>query len=96
MTTKEIEKRLFELQDKKFNDFNKKLIPGMEDSYFIGVRTPALRALAKEISKDEDTQSFLKELPHRYFDENQLHGFIISGKRILMCVLKRLKSFFPI
>ncbi|MBQ9279326.1 MAG: DNA alkylation repair protein [Lachnospiraceae bacterium] len=95
MITKDIEKRLFELQDKKFNEFNKKLIPGMEDSYFIGVRTPALRAFAKEISKEEDTQSFLKELPHKYFDENQLHGFIISGEKDFKVCIEEVEEFLP-
>ena len=54
MTIKEIQDRLFELQDKKFNDFNKSLIPGMPEDYFIGIRTPALRNLAKELYKNEN------------------------------------------
>lgn len=95
MTIKEIQDRLFELQDKKFNDFNKSLIPGMPDDYFIGIRTPALRNLAKELYKNEDINIFLDTLPHRYFDENQLHGFIISLEKDFNICIKRLEEFLP-
>ncbi len=95
MTIKEIQDRLFELQDKKFNDFNKSLIPGMPEDYFIGIRTPALRNLAKELYKNEDINIFLDTLPHRYFDENQLHGFIISLEKDFNICIKRLEEFLP-
>lgn len=71
----EIEKRLFELQDEKYRDFQVKLIPTVDPSAVIGVRTPELRKLAKELLKSGDTDSFLDALPHEYFDENQLHAF---------------------
>ena len=78
MINTEIEKRLFELQDEGYRDFQSKLIPSVSDVGFIGVRTPELRALAKEFSKREDVGDFLGALPHKYFDENQLHAFIVS------------------
>lgn len=78
MKNTEIEKRLFELQDEGYRDFQSKLIPSVSDEMFIGVRTPELRALAKEFAKREDVGDFLVTLPHKYFDENQLHAFIIS------------------
>lgn len=76
MTTDEIRSRLFAMQDVKYRDFQGGLIPGMNPENMIGVRTPELRKLAKEVGADD---TFLAELPHRYFDENQLHAFIVSG-----------------
>ena len=74
MIIDEIRNELFALQDKKYRDFQIKLIPGAGSDAMIGVRTPALRKLAKEYAKREDVQEFLDALPHRYFDENQLHA----------------------
>ena len=72
-----IREELFKLQDKKYRDFQVKLFPTVNPSAVIGVRTPYLRKLAKVFVK-EDYSSFLRKLPHKYFDENQLHAFIIS------------------
>ena len=81
---------LFRLQDVKYRDFLSRLIPTLDPGCVIGVRTPELRKLAKEISRGENSEvfaeafaetfakTFLKELPHKYFEENQLHAFIIS------------------
>ena len=68
--------KLFKLQDKKYQELQYRTIPNIEN--IIGVRTPELRKLAKELVKENNYKSFLEELPHKYFDENQLHGFIIS------------------
>ena len=68
--------KLFRLQDKKYQELQYRTIPNIEN--IIGVRTPELRKLAKELVKENNYKSFLEELPHKYFDENQLHGFIIS------------------
>ena len=76
MLTDEIRAALFRLRDEKYQDFQAKLIPGMEPETMIGVRTPALRAYAKELAKRADVTAFLDALPHVYFDENQLHAFI--------------------
>jgi 3-methyladenine DNA glycosylase AlkD len=72
-----IKEKLFKLQDKKYQEMQFKIIPNIEPNTIIGVRTPELRSLAKELIK-EDYKSFLNNLPHQYFDENQLHAFIIS------------------
>jgi len=76
-----ITEKLFAMQDTKYRDFQLKLIPGADPDTFIGTRTPQLRSLAKEMLRSGDADAFLEELPHRYFDENQLHGFIISRLR---------------
>lgn len=73
-----IEKDLFKLQDKKYRELQIKIIPNIDPNSIIGVRTPELRKYAKELFKSNDYISFLNDLPHKYFDENQLHAFIIS------------------
>ena len=75
---KTLEKKLFELQDKKYRDFHLKLIPTVDPERVIGIRTPQLRQLAKEMRKTGQAEAFIGELPHRYFDEDQIHAFIIS------------------
>ena len=91
----EIEKRLFELQDEKYRDFQVKLIPTVDPSAVIGVRTPELRKLAKELLKSGDTDSFLDALPHEYFDENQLHAFILSGMKDFTKCMTGVCGFLP-
>lgn len=92
MTTDEIRSRLFALQDVKYRDFQSGLIPNIPPETMIGVRTPELRQLAKEVGINED---FLAALPHRYFDENQLHAFIISAIRDKSECLRRTEEFLP-
>ena len=69
---------LFKLQDIKYRDFQAKLIPTVDIDSIIGIRTPELRSYAKILIKNNNYLSFLEELPPKYFDENQLHAFIIS------------------
>lgn len=69
---------LFELQDIKYRDFQRKLIPTVAPETVIGVRTPELRKFAKKISKNREASEFLKILPHKYYEENNLHGFLIE------------------
>ncbi|MCR5451802.1 MAG: DNA alkylation repair protein [Lachnospiraceae bacterium] len=75
----EIKEELFKLKDEKYKAFQSKLIPSVSDNKVIGVRTPALRSYAGGLLKREDISYFLEDLPHEYFDEYQLHAFIISG-----------------
>lgn len=91
----EIESRLFELQDQKFREFHKKLIPNVDPETVIGVRTPALRSLAKEMAKREDVDEFLSVLPHKYYDENQLHTFILSGIKDFDKAMDYVNRFLP-
>lgn len=74
----EIIVRLFLLCDKKYADFQKSLIPSVQPETIIGVRTPALRSLAREMIKNGEAGQFVTTLPHRYFEENQLHAFVLS------------------
>ena len=87
--------RLMELQDTGYRDMQKKIIPTVDPDSIIGVRTPALRALAKEILKSGDYKVFLNELPHKYFEENQLHAFILSGMKDFDECMDELEKFLP-
>ena len=91
----EIRARLFAEQDIPYRDFQSKLIPGIDPESMIGVRTPALRKLAKEYVRREETAAFLEELPHRYFDENQLHAFIISEMKDYERCIALTEAFLP-
>ena len=95
MITEEIRQSLFDLQDIKYRDFQAKLIPGKDTEIMIGVRTPELRKLAKQMLKREDIGEFLRDLPHRYFDEDQLHAFIVSGIKEYGKCMEELMRFLP-
>ena len=93
--TEEIRERLFLLQDTKYRDFQSTLLPGQEPGSSIGVRTPALRSLARELRDRADIGEFLADVPHRYFDENQLHAFLISEIRDYAACLEAVEAFLP-
>ena len=88
-------KELKKLQDKKYKEFQKNLIPNKEDNKIIGVRTPELRKIAKKMIKENQYKTFLEELPHDYFDENQLHGFILSEIKSYEECIKYVNKFLP-
>ena len=69
---------LFQVQDKGYRDFQSKLIPTIPAETIIGVRTPAIRKLAKEYAKDPESAAFLMQLPHTYYDENILHALLVA------------------
>lgn len=95
MITDEIRRELFANQDTAYRDFQAKLIPNLEDGKMIGVRTPTLRKMAKQYAKQEDIGTFLDTLPHTYFDENQLHAFIISERKDFAQCIAELTRFLP-
>ncbi len=73
-----IQEKLFSLQDSKYKEFHSKLMPTVNKDKIIGVRVPALRKLAKEINKSDLKAEFLKALPHKYYEEDNLHAFLIE------------------
>ncbi len=95
MINKEIQDRLFGERDLKYRDMQIKIIPNIDPDSIIGVRTPALRSFAKELLKRDDIQEFLDTLPHKYFDENQLHAFIISGIKDYGKCMEEVERFLP-
>lgn len=90
-----LQKKLFELQDVKYRDFNSKLLPGIEKETVIGIRTPQLRKFAKTYAKTEDTNEFLQKLPHSYYEENNLHMMLISEIRDFEKCLEEVEHFLP-
>ena len=95
MTIEEIRAELFRLQDPQYRGFQAKLIPTVDPKRMIGVRTPALRSLAKTLAKDPETALFLADLPHAYFDEDQLHAFILSELKDFDRCLGEVERFLP-
>lgn len=91
----DIRNELFSLQDKEYREFQSKLIPTAPKDSFIGVRTPELKKLAKRISNEPECEEFLKTLPHKYFDENQLHAFVISGIKDFADCVDEVDRFLP-
>ena len=83
---------LLNMRDAKFAKFNAGLIPTIDSLNVIGVRTPDLRRYAKTISKPE---KFLSDLPHKYFEENQIHAFILSNMHDFDICVNKVDSFLP-
>ena len=93
--TEEIRSRFKEQQDIGYRELQIRTAPSVEASRIVGVRTPALRSLAKELGKREDVGEFLKILPHELFEEDQLHAFIISGYKDYGRAIDELERFLP-
>ena len=92
---KMIREELFKLRDGKYRDFQSRLIPTAAPETIIGVRTPELRRFAKELMKRGNISPFLEALPHRYFDENQLHAFLLSELKDYGRCLEEVCRFLP-
>lgn len=90
-----IAQQLQNLRDDDYAAFHRKLIPNIDPASIIGIRTPQLRQLAKQLSKDENVHVFLQALPHSTFEENQLHSFIISDIRDYTHCLEEVNLFLP-
>lgn len=86
---------LFENQDLKYKDFQSRLMPTVDKEKIIGVRTPQLRKIAREFSKSTMCEAFLQSLPHKYYEENNVHGFLISSMKDYDKVIKALNNFLP-
>lgn len=95
MNLNEIRAELFKMQDMTYRDFNSKLIPTVDKENMIGIRTPDLRKYAKQLGKSSDVIEFLQNLPHKYFDENQLHAFIISEIKDFKNCIDEINRFLP-
>lgn len=95
MLIEDIRKELFNHQDIKYRDFQSKLIPTVDADSVIGVRTPELRKYAKTLLKQGDVTEFLEDLPHRYFDEYQLHAFILSEIKDFQLCIMYVSEFLP-
>lgn len=90
----EIIKKLYSFQDTKYKEFHQKLIPNIEAEKVIGVKTPVLRKFAKEIP-DSLKNEFLRNLPHKYYEENNLHAFLICEIKDVNRCFEELERFLP-
>lgn len=90
-----VQKCLLGLQDKKYKEFNAKLIPNVPPEKIIGVRTPVLRKFAAEFIEMPESRDFLKQLPHEYHEENSVHSFLIEKMKSYTDVITALDTFLP-
>lgn len=90
-----VREQLFGLQDETYRDFQSALMPTVPKEKVIGVRTPALRKLAKQLAGTPQAEAFLQALPHDYYEENNLHAFLIEAIRDYGTALAETEKFLP-
>lgn len=86
---------LIDLKDDKNAEFLSKLVPTVEKTRILGVRTPALRKLAKSLQKSSERDAFLNDLPHVYLEENSLHLFILGNEKNFEKAIAKVDDFLP-
>jgi 3-methyladenine DNA glycosylase AlkD len=86
---------LLEAKDDKYRDFQVKLVPNVSPDTIIGVRTPDMRKIAKEVFNSPEKDEFLKELPHKYYEENLVHFFIIAMIKDFDECIEKVDEFLP-
>ena len=89
------EKYFFKIKDDKYKEFTSKLLPNIPKDSVIGVKIPDIKKYAKEYYKDDESKLFLKTLPHKYLEENLLHGQLISLNKNFDEVVELLDNFLP-
>ena len=92
MKQEELRSTLFSLQDEGYRQMQIRLVPNIPPESIIGVRTPELRRLAREL---EDGEAFLADLPHQFFEENQIHGFLLEREKNFETAVSRVEAFLP-
>lgn len=90
-----IYKELEAIKEEEYAAFQARLIPSIDPSTIMGVRVPKLRALAKSYIKDQECQDFLVNLPHAYYDENMLHGILVSEIKDFDTCIEKIEAFLP-
>ena len=90
-----IEQTLKQMADPEYKAFHQKLMPTVDTEKVLGVRVPDLRKFAKEINKSDVKDDFLKILPHKYYEEDNLHAFLIEMVKDYDTVIKELNRFLP-
>lgn len=87
--------RLIVYQDEKYRDFQSKLVPNIDKKTIIGVRTPQMRKIVKEIFGTKEADIFLQTLPHEYYEENLIHFFLIAKIKDFNECVKKIEEFLP-
>jgi 3-methyladenine DNA glycosylase AlkD len=86
---------LMENRETEYADFMANLLPNLPKERILGVRTPILRKMAKQMIREDTDKDFIKQCPHEFFEENQLHGFIISERKDFAQCMAELEHFLP-
>ncbi len=87
--------RLLAVKDPEYREFQAKLVPNIDPATIIGVRTPDMRNIAKEVAKSKERDAFLQELPHKYYEENLVHFFVIAQIKDFDECVKAVEEFLP-
>ena len=90
-----LQEQLFEMQDLGYREFHSKLMPTVDKGKIIGIRTPQLRKFAKEFAKTEEKELFLNTLPHLYYEEDNLHGFLLEMEKDYAVLVEKVDRFLP-
>lgn len=92
---KEVRSTLFSMQDTEYKAFHEKLIPNIQPERIIGVRTPILRKYARTFSKSDEAEKYMQLLPHNYYEENNLHAFLIENIKDYKKAMEETEKFLP-
>lgn len=95
VAVKNVREGLFEIRDDGYKTFQSALIPTLSPDLIIGIRMPALRRFAKELAKTEVSRIWMQALPHKYYDENNLHGLLINDMKDINTAINALDVFLP-
>ena len=87
--------RLTEVRDETYRELQMKLVPNIEPKTIIGVRTPAMRAIAKAVFESAERDAFLSDLPHRYYEENLIHFFVLARIGDFDECVRGVETFLP-
>ena len=90
-----LQKQLFSMQDLAYRDFHSNLMPGIDKNTIIGIRTPQLRKFAKQLAQTEEAERFLRQLPHQYYEENNLHMMLVAQIKDYERCLAEVERFLP-
>ena len=91
----DIQQELFEMQDLKYKDFHSRLMPTVSPEAIIGVRTPQLRKFARDFAKTPESHEFIKQLPHKFYEENNVHAFVIEQIKNYEAAMSETEKFLP-
>ena len=87
--------QLLKVKDDKYKEFQAKLVPNIDPGTILGVKTPEMRQIAKDIFNSKEKDAFLKDLPHKYYEENLVHFFIISMIKDFDECIREVETFLP-
>ncbi len=86
---------LLKVKDDKYKEFQAKLVPNIDQETILGVKTPEMRKIAKDVFNSKEKDVFLKDLPHKYYEENLIHFFIVSMIKDFEECIREVETFLP-